>query len=80
MSEYSKSCADVVNYKGRLILSPTQAPEGWGCPGVDTMGINRPVFNLRSDAMIGWFIGGLFIGALITLISIAVCSVNRKDD
>ena len=30
--------------------------------------------------MIGWFIGGLFIGALTTIIIISVCLVNRKDD
>ena len=41
MSEYSKIGADVVNYKGRLNLSPTQTPEGWGYPGADTMRFNR---------------------------------------
>ena len=44
MSEYSKTGADVVNYRGRLIHTPTQAPEGWGSQGAGMMWINRPIF------------------------------------
>ena len=79
MSEYSKNGADVVNYKGRLNLSPTQTPEGWGYPGADTMRFNRPVLFERGYLMIWGIICGFVAGAVFGMF-LACLMFTRKDD
>ena len=72
-----KSCADVVNYRGRLILSPTQTPEGWGYPGADTMRFNRLIY-LRGGMMLV-FLSGVVVGVPLGMFFAALLYA-RKDD
>ena len=64
------------------MFSPTQAPEGRGCPGVDMMNVNRPDFILRGDCMAWWvWLGiGFIAGSIFGIMLLAIMASNGKDD
>jgi len=62
-----------------LIRSPTQGPEARGSAGEHMKRINSPDFILWGDGMFWWFIGGMFVGALLSLFFLAICNACLKE-